>query len=248
MKENIDILISEFYKIKNRNWIESVSRGRGNVGITFEKMLGKEKENFPIADYNGIEIKTHLKNHREKHITLFSCTFDGPYIFGTQYLKNKYGWSDKELPNTNIFYARISANNITKIKNKYYMKLEINYFEKKIYLVVFNQYYKLIEKIGFWNFDTLNKKIELKIKYLALIDAEKKRINNKEFFRYQNIQFFQLKKFDTFLSLIEKGIIKITFNIGIYKNGKKYGQTYDHGTNFEINIKNIQRLYLQLKK
>ena len=246
MKEDIDRLTWEFYRIKKLKWIEATSKGRGNAGITFEKMLGKEKENFPIADYNGIEIKTHLKNYGRSHITLFSCTFDGPYIFGTQYLKNKYGWNDKELINNNVFYATLTADNIIKIKDKYFMKLEIDYLYKKIYLVVFDCYHKLIEKVGFWSFNTLNKKIEVKIKYLALIEAEKKKINNKEYFRYQNIKIYQLKNFNTFLSLIEKGIIKIVFNVGIYKSGKKFGQTYDHGTNFEINIKNISKLYLKL--
>ena len=32
--------------------------GPGGVGYTFENLLGKAEENFPIPDFKGIEIKT----------------------------------------------------------------------------------------------------------------------------------------------------------------------------------------------
>ena len=84
------------------------------------------------------------------------------------------------------------------------------------------------------------------MKYLAFIEAEKKKKNSTTYFRYTNITFYKIKDFSTFLSLIEKGEIKIVFNIGIYRNGKKCGQTYDHGTNFEIKKENISMLYYRL--
>ena len=103
MKQTIEELTLKFMEIKKQNWIESSSHGKGNVGITFENLIGKERENFPIADYNGIEIKTSLKHTGRLNLNLFSATFDGPYIYGIQYLKNQYGWSDKELKEYKIF-------------------------------------------------------------------------------------------------------------------------------------------------
>ena len=116
MKQTIEELTLKFMEIKKQNWIESSSHGKGNVGITFENLIGKERENFPIADYNGIEIKTSLKHTGRLNLNLFSATFDGPYIYGIQYLKNQYGWSDKELKEYKIFYATISATKLTKVK------------------------------------------------------------------------------------------------------------------------------------
>ena len=246
MEQNIEEFALKFTEIKNLNWIEGTSNGKGNVGITFENIIGKERENFPIADYNGIEIKTSLKYNSRLNITLFSATFDGPYIFGTQYLKDQYGWSDKVLSQNKIFYATISANKLTKINNRYFMKLEIDYFYQKVYLVILDNHYNLIEKNCFWNFKTLQEKLDAKMKYLAFIEAEKKKKNSTTYFRYTNITFYKIKDFSTFLSLIEKGEIKIVFNIGIYRNGKKCGQTYDHGTNFEIKKENISMLYYRL--
>lgn len=62
MNKNFYTLNEEFKRIHNLGWIKSKSHGSGNVGITFEYLLGKERENFPIADYNGIEIKTNIEN------------------------------------------------------------------------------------------------------------------------------------------------------------------------------------------
>ena len=158
MKQTIEELTLKFMEIKKQNWIESSSHGKGNVGITFENLIGKERENFPIADYNGIEIKTSLKHTGRLNLNLFSATFDGPYIYGIQYLKNQYGWSDKELKEYKIFYATISATKLTKVNNHYFMKLEIDYFYKKIYLIILDKNKKLIEKSCFWNFRTLKEK------------------------------------------------------------------------------------------
>ena len=193
MKQTIEELTLKFMEIKKQNWIESSSHGKGNVGITFENLIGKERENFPIADYNGIEIKTSLKHTGRLNLNLFSATFDGPYIYGIQYLKNQYGWSDKELKEYKIFYATISATKLTKVNNHYFMKLEIDYFYKKIYLIILDKNKKLIEKSCFWNFRTLKEKLDKKIKYLAFIEAEKNTNITKHILDIQRLTFIKLK-------------------------------------------------------
>lgn len=193
MKQTIEELTLKFMEIKKQNWIESSSHGKGNVGITFENLIGKERENFPIADYNGIEIKTSLKHTGRLNLNLFSATFDGPYIYGIQYLKNQYGWSDKELKEYKIFYATISATKLTKVNNHYFMKLEIDYYYKKIYLIILDKNKKLIEKSCFWNFRTLKEKLDKKIKYLAFIEAEKNTNITKHILDIQRLTFIKLK-------------------------------------------------------
>ena len=60
-----------------------------------------------------------------------------------------------------------------------------------------------------------------------------------DYYYYHTINFYKLRDFDTFINLIEKGIIEISFKIGYYKTGKRMGNIYDHGTDFSINIGNI---------
>ena len=94
MKENIYFLKKEFSKIKNKGWVIARSKGNGNVGITFETLLGKERENFPISDYMGIELKTSIDNYSRPYLTLFSATPDGKYIYTTKLLKEIGGWKN----------------------------------------------------------------------------------------------------------------------------------------------------------
>ena len=56
-----------------------------------------------------------------------------------------------------------------------------------------------------------------------------------------NQSFEQL--YNEFIKLIESGVITITFMIGIYKNGKRFGQIHDRGTSFTINEREIELLY-----
>lgn len=245
MNENFYTLNEEFKRIHNLGWIKSKSHGSGNVGITFEYLLGKERENFPIADYNGIEIKTNIENFSRQYITLFSAEPDGKYIFQTQILKEKYGKNDLNSQNNKTFYARIVANKLTLINN-YYMKIELNYNTNKLILKIFNAKLKLIDEDCFWDFTTLKEKIEKKMKYLAYIIAEKKYTKTGVYFYYKDISFYKINDFENFLKLISNGTIKICFKVGIYKKGPKIGKTYDHGTGFEINKKDILKLYKQI--
>lgn len=77
---NINDLKEKFLEIKNQKWIKSVNNSTSGIGLTFEKLLGKERESFEIPDYNGIEIKTHSSTS-DSYITLFNATPDGDYLF-----------------------------------------------------------------------------------------------------------------------------------------------------------------------
>lgn len=242
INECINDLKLKFNTINERGWIKASSHGNGNVGITFENELGKERENLPIADYKGIEIKTNLEENGRKYITLFSSNPDGKYIFQNKVLLEKYGNYDKEFIDKKNLFARVNAKNY-KYVNGYYMKLNVNYKQERIYLEVYSKNFELIERDCFWDFNTIEKKLDTKIKYLAYITAERKYINNIVYFKYTSINFYELKDYKTFIKLIEYGIIKICFKIGIYKKGKKIGNIYDHGTGFEIEKKDIKKIY-----
>lgn len=246
MLDTIIDLKLKFDNIKKRGWIESISRGNGNVGITLENKLGKERENLPIADYEGIEIKTNIKEKSRPYITLFSAAPDGKYIYQTKILKDKYGIPDKIYKEYKILYARVNSKNYKKINN-IYMKLNVNYKEQKIILEIYNKNYKLIENDCFWDFDTIEKKINTKIKYLAYISASKKYENQKVYFYYKDIKFYKIKSIKQFLYLIDIGMINICFKVGFYKQKDKFGNTYDHGTGFEIKKENLIQLYNEIK-
>ena len=68
-------LNKKFNKIKNNGWILSQGNGNGAGGITFEKLLNIQTNNFEIPDFKDIELKVKYSN-KEKYISLFNATPD----------------------------------------------------------------------------------------------------------------------------------------------------------------------------
>lgn len=239
---NIDDFIFKFNKIKEKGWLKTIIKGNCGVGRTFEYYLGNQENSLEIPDYNGIEIKTKVSN-KNLYTTLFNCKPESNFYNETERLKDTYGYSDKLYPNYLVLNNSIFCNKKTLIGNKYYFKLEIDKKEKKIFLNIFDLKGNLIEKEAHWDFDTLEEKLFRKLKILAYINASKKYELHNIYFRYNNLKIYKLKNFDNFIYLIEKGKIRITFKIGIYKKGTKFGKTYDHGTGFDIRECDLLKLY-----
>ena len=105
----------------------------------------------------------------------------------------------------------------------------------------------LLEKNVYWDFETIKEKLEKKLLYLAYIKAWPKKLNGIEYYKYYDIQFYQLKKFEEFLKLIEQGIIRITFKIGVFREGMRKGETHDRGTGFEIQETDLEKLFSLIK-
>ena len=81
----------------------------------------------------------------------------------------------------------------------------------------------------------------------AFIRASSRIIDGNGYYYYNSIKFYKMKSFEVFLSLIENGVISITFKIGYYKTGRRMGEIYDHGTDFSINANDITALYDEIK-
>lgn len=242
MNAQIKELVNKFISIKKEGWIKSIKKGSNGVGMTFEALLGIPQNNFEIPDYNGIEIKTK-RSYSKSYTTLFNCKPEGPHCNEIERLKNKYGYPDKILKQYKVINNSIYTNQLTKITNNYYFKLYVNKQEEKIYLYVYNKNNMILEKHVYWTFDTLKEKLYRKVNIIAFIDAKQKFIDNNEYFKYYKLTLYVLKNFETFINLIEQGIIRITFKIGVFRDGNRIGQTHNHGTGFDINKNDIKKLY-----
>lgn len=248
MYQSIIDLKTKFEKITNKGWIEGVSPGKGNVGNTFEKELGLSINNFEIPDFNGIEIKTTRNStlYKKSYISLFSATFDGKYLFEIKRLTKKYGKPDETIKTSNVLYMQLYGKYLTPFGDNFKAKLDVNYKEKKVFLLVFDHNGKLIDDNSYWSFELLEEKLLRKLQYLAVINADNKFLNNKEYFYYKSLNIYTLKNFECFLKLIENGYIKVSICVGVYKSGKKIGKMYDHGTKFQIKQSNIEKLFYKL--
>lgn len=242
MIDDIKFLKSKFKEIQKIGWIESHKKNYGNIGLTFEKLVGIETNELEIPDFGNIEIKTKSKS-KFNYISLFNCVPTGPHYHEVERIKNSFGYPDSKLKKFKVFSGDIFCTKKTKIGKNFYFKLNVYKDIKKIKLSVYDIQNKKIEEQTYWDFDILKEKLYRKLTYLALINTDKKIINDKLFFKYNKINFYKLKDFNTFIDLIEEGIIKITFKLGIFRSGKRLGKIHDRGTSFSIEDKNINKLF-----
>lgn len=246
MDESMKELKNKFSKIRSLEYIPAKENVYGSIGDTFEEMLGKRRENFFLADYKGIEIKT-MREESTSKLHLFNAGPDGNYLFPIKRVLNILGYPDRLKKEYKVLNIDVNAKKFKYIGYYKKVKLHINKKERKIELLAANDRNISLEVNTSWSFDLIEERINKKIKYLALIKAKTKVINGKEYFYYKDISFYKMKDFSNFIKLIEKGIIIVTFKIGVYRSGDKKGQIHDRGTGFSIEVKDIRLLYDKLK-
>lgn len=95
---------NKFEKIKSRGYIKGLKQNnKGNSGLTYELLIGKENDGFQFADYNGIEIK--VKNcFSHRYIALFSLVPSNCIGTGIKKLRNMYGYYDTTYKNIDEIY------------------------------------------------------------------------------------------------------------------------------------------------
>lgn len=246
MLQNIKELDIRFEKIKRLGWVKEINHGYSSIGLTFEQLMGKEIDNFPIPDFFGIEVKT-MNDYALENLHLFNLTPDGDYLFPIKRLLEILGCPDKNNKEMKIFYRSFNSKYFTEIGKFKEGKIFVNYQQQKVDLIVYNDKKQNININVSWSFNWLKERLMLKLQYLAIVRAFSRITNNEGYYYYHKINFYRLKDFDIFIKLIEEGIISITFKIGFYKSGRRKGQIYDHGTDFSIDIKDIHYLYDEIK-
>ncbi len=241
MKNNIKKLQTEIYKIQCKNWIKNTAKGTSSAGKILENLLSKEDDNLIIADYYGIELKTKLINS-EPYISLFSMVPDNRPLIIKEIL-DKYGWPSRKDRRYKVFFGKIAGDKFSKIGLFNEFKLEIDRDHQVVWLLVRNIYLGKINKTISWSFEQLENRLKMKLSYLAIIPVKKRLYNNEIYYKYHNPKIYKFKDFYTFLELLRTGVIRINMKISFYTSEEKYGKIQDKGTAFEIQDKDIEKLF-----
>ena len=242
MKETFANLQKEFERIKTKGYIKGIYNSSSSIGRTFEHELGLSMNKESMPDYDGIEIKTR-RTYTKNFITLFSAVPDGEEPLEVARITNKYGYPYYRDRQYKCLYAEVFGNKFNYAGRTYKYKLDVDYNEKKVYLCIHGYNGNLVERKAFWSFSYLKKKLENKLKYLALVHAWPKKVDNWNYFKYYKIDFYRLKSFNEFLKLLDSGVIKLTLKIDIYLDEANYGKMYDHGCSFSISENNLEELF-----
>ena len=245
MNENFENLLTRFNEIKKQGYIKSVTNSKNGCGITLEHLLKSTGGDFCIPDFEGIELKA-IRNYDFADFDLFNASPDGKYVFPSQWIANKYGYPDKDYKDINVFKGDIFGNHFNKIGLFNHFKLKVDNENKKIILEIYNYHKILINNDIYWDFDSLKSKLERKLLNLAIINVDKLYSNREYYYFYKNLKMYTLKSFETFIDLINSGIIFVTFKTSAAKSGKYIGKFQDHGTAFRISKNNIEKLFTRI--
>ena len=218
--KNLEMKMEEIY---HKGWIKSVNKLYNGVGLTFEELLGKKEDDFAYPDFQGIEIKTQ-RIKSDYPITLFGAAPWGEGWPETERIRKKYGYFDYEKDEDKKINMEIYCSKNVLVCNRYFFNLEINREERKIYLVVKDINFDVIEKSAYWFFDDLENKLKEKLKYLGFIHAACTKKEDFEYFKYFKLECYKYKNFDAFLNLIESNIIGISFTTAPIKYGPSFGK------------------------
>ena len=238
-------LNKKFIQIKSLGWVASLRDGPTGVGYTFESLLNKRENNLRKPDFKNIEIKT-IKYFSKRKIHLFNATPE-PLLFNSiNTIVKRYGYPDKNYPNYKVFNISINAIDEKQVGN-YCMRTLVDRKARKIYLFVRNIYDKSIDMDFYWSFDYLDIVLKEKLSNLAIVWSCYKKEYNHDMFFYTKIDYYKYTNIENFISLIERGLVEITFKISVFKDNVRLGRIHDRGTDFSIYEKNITSLFEKIE-
>lgn len=242
MEQNIRNLKKKFNQIKDMGYVKTVRKGPTGIGATFEKLIGKNEENFEIPDFEGIEIKTRRAYSKSK-ISLFNAVPTGSGYYEVKRIRDSYGYPSKRDKNLKCIYGEVNGKILKRVGLWYYFKLNVDYKKEKLILEIYNNNKVLIDNSTYWDFDILKEKLHRKLELLALVKAWPTTRAGIEYFKYYKINFYILRGFDEFLKAIENGKIEVVFKVDSYVDEKRYGSVDSTGVTFGIHEEDLLDIY-----
>lgn len=248
-----DSLIKELRSISAKGWIDNARHGNhGGIGNTLEDLLGITENNLPIPNAAEWELKSQRINTTSL-TTLFHIEPSPRAVkFVPQILLLKYGWghqeAGKKYSETEMSFRQTihgqspSDRGFQVIIDRENSKVLISFDSSKVsekhseWLSLVNKRIGLgqLEPQPYWGFDDLSNKAGTKLLNCFYVQAEVKKEEDKEFYKYSKVTMLQKFNFDGFLDQIEKGNILVDFDA---RTG------HNHGTKFRMRQNCLPELY-----
>ena len=246
-------LIDELRKIKTMGWIKNARKGNaGGIGNTLEDLLGIEENNLPIPNAAEWELKTQ-RIETSSLTTLFHMEPSPRAIkFVPQVFLLKFGWNHEEAgkkypKNEMSFRQTISGKGrsdrgFTVVVDRNLKKVLISFNYSQV-----SERHKdwldiVKERIGlgelnpqpYWGFDDLFHKAGTKLINCFYVQAEVKRKNSIEYYKYSRIQMLEKFSIENFLLALENNNVLVDFDA---RTG------HNHGTKFRLKQNKLAELY-----
>lgn len=252
---DLQTLQNKLEEIKQRGWIVNTARhgNHGGAGNLLEDLLEVIENNLALPDFGVWELKTSRRRAGTALVTLFhSEPATRPFI---PKLLREYGWPHQEAggrypSNEKSFRSTTYGNRYTDRG----MTVKVDRTQEKVFFVFEpselqpnqNEWKQQLIDTGFftpfnptpyWTFETIQEKLDGKLKNTIMMQVDSKIEDGKEFYRFDKFDAFIDPDIDKFLRLLESGGIAIDVDA---RTG------HNHGTKFRIKKNLMFDLYAEI--
>jgi len=248
-------VIERLSKIRDQGWIPSHRKrtNAGAVGNTLEDLLGIKENNLPIANAGAWELKAQRKE-TESLTTLFHSEPYPREEIVEHTLLPKYGWPHATKANENSFRQTISTLNPSDRGFKVIVDngrklVAIDFDSAKVQMNHVNWLESVKARVGnlgklspepHWSFEILQQITTKKLTNSFYLEAESKKANGPEEFRYSNCVMLEHFDFNRFIRAIQNGFVLVDFDASTSHNhGTKFRMKRDSWNEFYGNVEQV---------
>jgi len=226
---NLKELKEKLFQIKKQGFIPTHRKGDTGIGKTLEDLLGIKENNIPLPDIDGIaELKAYRKDATSM-LTLFTLE---PLPKGgdrDRILLDNFGYSKRDNRRSKELHSTLSC----KKYNNQRLKLSVE--KDKIRVQGKGKRLNI-----YWDMESVKKKFHNKLPALVYVLADRKVINDKENFHFNEAYLLTDFNFERFKKMIKKDKVVVDFRMYYRPNGS----VRNHGTAFRVKS---NRLYETFK-
>lgn len=253
-----DDLINKLLEIKARGWIPNARHGNaGGVGNTLEDLLGIQENNLPIPNAAEWGLKCQRKGSSSL-TTLFHMEPSPRAVrFVPRVFLPQYGWIHEQAgelyPKSETSFRQTIHGQarsdrgfcvvVDRRTRRVLVSFDASLVDKRhqdwLASVKLRIGLSELKPQPYWGFDDLFHKAGTKLLNCFYVQADVKKVADREYYHYNTIMILRNFSLENFLKAIEDGIILVDFDA---RTG------HNHGTKFRIRQGNWDRLYSDVEE
>lgn len=224
MDMTIKELKNRLKDIKKLKFVPTHRTGDTGIGKTLEDLLEIKENNIPLCDIGKIaELKAYRKDATSM-LTLFTLEPKPKGGDRDRFLLDNFGYSKRNNRRSKELHSTVTSRRYNNQK----LKLSV----KKDKISVLGEGRKLNI---FWDIEILRQKFNEKLPALVYVLADRKIINAREHFHFNEACFLSGFDFELFKKMVKKDFIVADFRMYYRPNGS----VRNHGTAFRVKIKRL---------
>lgn len=219
--------------IKQQGFIKTHRSGDTGIGKTLEDLLGIQENNIPLHDISDIaELKTYRK-YAKSMLTLFTIE---PLPKGgdrDRLLLDGFGYSKRNNQRSKELHSTLSCRKY----NNQGLRLLVE--KDKIRVQGKNRRLNI-----YWDMKSIESKFHDKLPALVYVLADRKIINKKEHFHFNEAYLLTGFDFELFKKMVKKDCIVVDFRMYYRPDGS----VRNHGTGFRVKINKLYEAFKNKKR